>query len=165
MAQWRVDINYSFLLDSDDLDNALFSFQPNRTGAKGELLAERILLDRFLIEERLDVALRYNLTNQLTGGWNTRGTQVGGGADGNMVEPSEFRSVSYAFTPADVGRIIFVPAGQAGFLNARGHYKIIAHNGPNSVTIDGILPRATTANLDFQIHSAGDAVAVLLSKV
>ena len=167
MAQWRIDINYNFLIDSDGLDDELFSYQPNRDGVKGDLLAERIMLDTFIVRDSLDVSLRFDLVHNLgiDNSWALRGVQVGSGIDGNMNEPSEFRSQSYAFTTADVGRIIFVPAGQAGFLNARGHYKIIARTGPNSVTIDGVLPRGTTANLDFQIHEPGDAIAVLVSKI
>lgn len=166
MPQWRVEISYSFLMDSIDLDDPLFNYRPNRPGPAGDLLSDRIMLDTFVVRDNLDVAMRYDWVNNIgiENTWSLRGAQIGSGTDGRMIEPSEFRSQSYNFTAADVGRIIFVPPGQAGFLNARGHYKILTRITPNAVTVDGVLPRATTANLDFQIHSPGDAIAVLVSK-
>lgn len=162
MPTWRFELNYSFELNSDDLDNVNYSFRPQRGGPKGDLLEERILAEVHLARNHIYHALRYHLAppNDIL---QLRGALVASGTDGRMIEPSEFRSASYSFTQADVGRLIFVPAGQAGFLNARGHYKIIARNGPNSVTVDGVLPRSTTANLEFQIHEPGDVVVVLVS--
>ena len=169
MPTWRVDIRMSIVLDTSDIEAFPF-FEDNfddvndGKGTNHSILKERAWLDVNLIRQNLDQLLQWDVKTRTPHPpiWKLRGTEVKDGTDGEFVSPNEFRSSAVALANADVGRYIFIPPGQAGKLNARGHYLITARNGPNSVDIDGIIPAVHTG-LTFSIHEPTEVIAVLVS--
>lgn len=165
MANWRVDIDISFEIDSDEIEDWEF-FLANRNGPKADLLTERVFLDSFIGRNRIDAMLQFDLLRRSLGvdsQWTINGTNVKSGSDGELVLPSEFRSDAVFLADADIGRVIRIGPGQTPPAT-RGHYLITSRNGPNSVNVDGVLPIAGDG-LDFEINeNDAEFLATLLSK-
>jgi len=164
MANWRVNINISFEITSDEIDEWEF-FLANRNGPKADLLTERVFLDSFIGRDRIDSILQFDLLRRaldVHSQWTINGTNRKSGTDGELVLPNEFRSNAVTLAVADVGRVIRVNPGQSPPAT-RGHYLITARNGPNSVDVDGVLPVAATG-LNFEINdNDAEFLATLLS--
>jgi len=161
MTTWRIEVNLSFDITSDELDQ-LIEFSNIRGGPRGNLLSERIALDARMGRERLDHLISQQLAVRPSHRIITNGANVKSGVDGEFVLPSTFRSNATALTNADVGRVIRIPAGQSP-LATRGHYRIISRSGPNQVIVEGVLPVAAT-NLTFDIDEQAEFLAMLMSR-
>ena len=162
MATWRIAVDMEFDVTSDELAE-LVEFSTIRGGPRGELLSERIALDTRMGRERLDHLISQQISKRQSQQTTVNGTTVKSGTDGELVLPSEFRSNGVTLANADVGRVIRISAGQTP-LAARGHYRIISRNGPNSVNVEGVVPVAGTG-LAFDIDEQAEFLAMLVSRV
>jgi len=168
MPTWRVDINMSIPINTADMEASPFlegNFDDvnDGPGSTHNILKERTFLDVRMIRILLDRLLSWDtMARTSPPDWKLRGAEVATGTDGEFISTNIFESAAYTFTTADVGRYVFVEAGQAGKLNARGHYKITNRINNNRVNIDGIIPAVHTG-LTFAIHEPSEVIAVLVS--
>jgi len=170
MATWRIDINISQNISTADIDAFRFFRDMLNDEGPRSTLNERIFIDRRLAQEFADQFLQWILTQRHIptpnnhGSFTINGTNVKSGTDGKLVAPSEFRSNAVTLANVDVGRVIRIPGGQGvGKNQARGHYLITARNGPNSVTVDGIVPVNATG-LIFEVNEPAEVLSTLISE-
>jgi len=162
MSVWRITLSLTFDITSEDL-NSIIEFPVIRNGPNGNLLSERIALDTVMGRDRLDHLIAWKAANPPGSRWSVNGATAKSGVDGEFVLPSTFRSDAVALTNADVGSVIRIPPGQMPPAT-RGHYKIQSREGPNEVTVEGILPVAAT-DLTFDIDAQAEFLATLISTV
>lgn len=193
MANWRVDVTVSFEITSDEIEDfgdfrsmrpgarndllvervfldtygrehldRLLDFDLLRRATPEFRSVDRRNPDGSVVRNPDGTAVVDLIEAKSPVFWRTNGTTIKSGTDGELVRPSEFRSVAVTLANADVGRVIRIRGGQTP-LASRGHYLIIGRNGPNSVTVDGVLPTAATG-LNFDIDERAEILATLLSR-
>lgn len=145
-------------------------------GASGDILRERVLMEKYLIEEQLDAILAWEL--------GERGPdpkwRVGGGVvvpkfiasgqtqdDGQVSGTAIFRDLSGPFTLASdpVGKIIRITPAQSVRTNAnRGNYLIIDRINNQRVEVEGVFPvEQTQLDWEYRVFGITDALAILVA--
>ncbi len=159
MPTWRIRISAQFDVDSDWIEMCP-TFKAGRLGDMGDIVAERAALDNFA-NHGIEHFLSMQVSARPAAVFDTTGTIVRSGTDGELAGTNEFRSATASFTAGDVGRMICVDA--PGEL-AHGQYMITAVNAADSVSVEGVVPTAATG-LAFEVCEPDQECRVSLLSV